>query len=50
LYHFAVGAVHAVKAYSQYGQLMKCYDEACKAVNYGLILDRVVVSHKKLGG
>ena len=50
LYHFVVGVVHAVKAYGQYGQLTKWYETACKVVNFGLALNRVVVPHRKLGG
>jgi hypothetical protein len=50
LYHFAVGFVHAVKAYGQYGQLTKWYETACRVVNFGLALNWVVVPHKKLGG
>jgi hypothetical protein len=50
LYHFAVGVVHAVKAYGQYGQLTKRYETACKVVNHGLVHNWLVVPHKKLGG
>ena len=50
LYHFAVGAVHAVKAYNQYGQFTKRYETARKVVNFGFAINRVVVPHKNLGG
>jgi hypothetical protein len=50
LHHFVVGVVDAVKAYGQYGQLIKQYEMACKVINYGLVDNRVVVPHKKLGG
>jgi hypothetical protein len=48
--HLAVGVVHHVKAYGQYGQLTKRYETACKVVNYALFVNRVVVPHRKLGG
>ena len=50
LLHFAVGVVHALKVYGQYGQLTKHYDMGCKVIYYGLSLNRVVVHHKKLKG
>ena len=50
LAHFAVGVVHALKVYGQYGQLTKRYEMGCKVINYGLAINRVVVAHKKLGG
>jgi hypothetical protein len=48
LYHFVIGVVHTVKAYGQYGQLMKRYETACRVVNFGLALNWVVVPHTKL--
>jgi hypothetical protein len=50
LSHLAVGVVHHVKAYGQYGQLIKHYDTACKVINYALFINRIVVPHRKLGG
>jgi hypothetical protein len=50
LAHFAVGVVHALKVYGQYGQLTKRYEMGCKVINYGLAINRVVIEHKKLGG
>jgi hypothetical protein len=44
------GAVHAVKAYGQYGHLTKWYETACKVVNFGISINRVVVPHKILVG
>ncbi len=35
---FAVGVVHALKVYGQYGQLTKCYEMGCKVINYGLVI------------
>ena len=48
--HLAVGIVHAVKVYGEYGKMIKRYKMACKVINYALTLNRVVVSHSKLGG
>jgi hypothetical protein len=48
LYHFVIRLVHVVKAYGQYGQLTKQYMTACKEINFGLALNRVVVPHRKL--
>ncbi len=48
--HLAVGVVHHVKAYGQYGQLTKRYETACKVINYALFINRIVVPHRKLGG
>ena len=50
LVHSAVGVVHSLKIYGQYGQLTKRYEMGCKVINYGLTLNRLVVAHKKLGG
>ena len=38
LVHFAVGVVHALKVYGQYGQLTKRYEMGCKVIIYGLTL------------
>jgi hypothetical protein len=50
LSHFVLGVVHAVKVYGQYGEVSKHYDMACQVINYGLGVNKFVVSHRKLGG
>jgi hypothetical protein len=50
LVHLAVGIVHAVREYGEYGKMIKRYEMACKVVNYSVTLNRVVVSSSKLGG
>ncbi len=50
LVHFVVEVVNAVQAYGQYGQVMKSYEIACKAIDYGLMLNRFVAPHRKAGG
>ncbi len=50
LVHLAVGIVHAVRVYGEYGKMIKRYEMACKVINYAVTLNRVVVSHSKLGG
>jgi hypothetical protein len=50
LHHFVIGVVPAVKAYGKYGQLTKRCEMACKVINYDLVVNRVVVPNKKLGG
>jgi hypothetical protein len=49
LHHFVVASVHAVKVYGQYGAVLR-YETACKIINYGLVVNKVVVPNKKLGG
>jgi hypothetical protein len=50
LQHIAVAAVHSVKVCGQYGLVMKQYKTACKVINHGLTINRVVVPNHKLGG
>jgi hypothetical protein len=49
LHHFVVASIHAVKVYGQYGAMLR-YETACKIINYALIVNKVVVPNKKLGG
>ncbi len=48
LAHFAVGVVHALKVYGEYGQLTKCYEMGCKVINYGLAINRVLLHIRSL--
>ena len=48
--HFVLCVVHALKVYGQYGEVTKRYETACKVINYGLSVNKVVVSNRKVGG
>jgi hypothetical protein len=41
LYHFAVDAVYAVKAYDQHGQLTNRYETASKVVNFNNLVENL---------
>ena len=50
LQHFVVASVHAVKVYGQYGAVLKRYETACRIINHGVTVNKVVVPNKKLDG
>ncbi len=50
MHHFVVASVHAVTVYGKCGAVLKRYGTTCKIIIYGLIVNKVVVPNKKLGG
>ena len=48
--HFVLCVVNSLKVYGQYGEVTKRYDTACKVINYGLLVNKVVKSNQKVGG